>query len=72
MSAKIAVVSAGAIGTAVGTRLVEFGCTVLTNLDGRSDATRKRAQDADMLLQDVPLVELASQVQYVLSILPYP
>lgn len=64
----LAVVSAGAMGSAVARRLTTAGCTVLTNLDGRSAATRERARAAGM--QDVPLPELASRAQWVLSILP--
>lgn len=44
----IAVIAAGAMGSGVGRRLVQNGCTVLTNLDGRSESTRKRATDAGM------------------------
>ncbi|KAH9945651.1 6-phosphogluconate dehydrogenase [Amylocystis lapponica] len=68
MSPTLAVVSAGAMGSAVARRLVTAGCTVLTNLDGRSPATRARAHDAGML--DVPLPELAARAEWVLSILP--
>ncbi|KDQ62257.1 hypothetical protein JAAARDRAFT_30149 [Jaapia argillacea MUCL 33604] len=65
---RIAVVAAGAMGAAVGHQLTKAGCTVFTNLDGRSEATRRRARDAGM--QDVPLSHLASQSNWVLSILP--
>lgn len=64
----LAVVAAGAMGAAVARRLTSAGCTVLTNLDGRSQATRERAASAGML--DVPLSELAARSQWVLSILP--
>lgn len=64
----LAVVAAGAMGAAVARRLTSAGCTVLTNLDGRSQATRERAASAGML--DVPLPELAARSQWVLSILP--
>ncbi|KAG2339397.1 hypothetical protein BDR05DRAFT_967933, partial [Suillus weaverae] len=46
---RLAVVTTGAMGAAVAKRLTGFGCTVYTNLDGRSEATRKRAQDAGMI-----------------------
>lgn len=68
MPLTIAVVSAGAMGSAVGARLAQAACTVLTNLDGRSPATRERARKAGM--QDVPLTELAQRASIVLSILP--
>ena len=64
----LAVVAAGAMGAAVARRLTSAGCTVLTNLEGRSQATRERAASAGML--DVPLPELAARSQWVLSILP--
>lgn len=64
----LAVVAAGAMGAAVARRLATAGCTVLTNLDGRSAATRARAAAAGM--QDVPMPELAARSRWVLSILP--
>ncbi|KZT64343.1 6-phosphogluconate dehydrogenase C-terminal domain-like protein [Daedalea quercina L-15889] len=64
----LAVVAAGAMGAAVARRFTSAGCTVLTNLEGRSKATRERAASAGML--DVPLPELAARSQWVLSILP--
>ncbi|KAH7912261.1 6-phosphogluconate dehydrogenase C-terminal domain-like protein [Hygrophoropsis aurantiaca] len=65
---RIAVVAAGAMGSAVANRLHRAGCTVLTNLDGRSDATRRRALDAGMI--DVSLGEMVQKAQWILSILP--
>ncbi|KAJ4000633.1 6-phosphogluconate dehydrogenase C-terminal domain-like protein [Lentinula boryana] len=64
----IAVIAAGAMGSAVARRLVQGGCTVLTNLDGRSEATRKRAAECGMEAKS--LSEIANQASYVLSILP--
>ena len=64
----VAVVAAGAMGAAVARRLTSAGCTVLTTLQGRSAATRKRAREAGM--EDVSLGELARRAQWVLSILP--
>ncbi|KAI0940645.1 hypothetical protein AcW1_003787 [Taiwanofungus camphoratus] len=64
----LAIVAAGAMGSAVARRLSTAGCTVLTNLDGRSAATRARAAAAGM--RDVPLPELAARARWVLSILP--
>ncbi|KAG2125966.1 6-phosphogluconate dehydrogenase C-terminal domain-like protein [Suillus clintonianus] len=65
---RLAVVAAGAMGSAVAKRLVSFGCTVYTNLDGRSEATRKRAQDAGMI--NVSINELVLKSDWILSILP--
>lgn len=65
---QIAVISAGAMGSAVAARLTKAGCAVFTNLDGRSDATKQRARKAGM--QDVPFPELAQRSDWVLSILP--
>ncbi|OAX35981.1 6-phosphogluconate dehydrogenase C-terminal domain-like protein [Rhizopogon vinicolor AM-OR11-026] len=65
---SIAVVSAGAMGSAVAKRLVSAGCTVYTNLDGRSDAAHARAQDAGMI--NVPLETLVSESKWILSIVP--
>ncbi|OBZ66588.1 hypothetical protein A0H81_13500 [Grifola frondosa] len=64
----LAIIAAGSMGAAVGRRLTTAGCTVLTNLDGRSAATRARAVAAKM--QDAPLEEIARRARWVLSILP--
>ena len=39
----IAVIAPGAMGSAIGARLVEHGARVLTSLDGRGPASRARA-----------------------------
>ncbi|KAI0041744.1 6-phosphogluconate dehydrogenase C-terminal domain-like protein [Auriscalpium vulgare] len=64
----VAIIAAGAMGSAVAARLTAAGITVLTNLDGRSDTTRRRAHDAGM--QDVPFTDLAARSALFLSILP--
>ena len=64
----VAVVAPGAMGAAVGKRLVTAGLTVLTHLEGRSPASRKRAHDAGM--QDASLADIARMASWVLSILP--
>ncbi|KAH9895064.1 6-phosphogluconate dehydrogenase C-terminal domain-like protein [Cubamyces lactineus] len=63
-----AVIAPGAMGAAVGHRLTKAGCTVLTNLEGRSPATVGRARAAGM--QDASLAEIADRAEWVLSILP--
>lgn len=68
MPLGVAVVAAGEMGAAVAARLVKHGLSVYTTLEGRSNATRKRAADAG--IQDVPFDELASRAEWVLSILP--
>ncbi|KAG1864416.1 6-phosphogluconate dehydrogenase C-terminal domain-like protein [Suillus subluteus] len=65
---RLAVVAAGAMGAAVAKRLTSFGCTVYTDLNGRSEATRKRAQDAGMI--DLSVDELVLKSDWILSILP--
>ncbi|KAH7920692.1 6-phosphogluconate dehydrogenase C-terminal domain-like protein [Leucogyrophana mollusca] len=65
---RIAVVAAGAMGSAVANRLHKAGCTVFTNLDGRSDATRRRARDAGMI--DVSVADIVLKAEWILSILP--
>lgn len=64
----LAIVAPGAMGAAVGRRLTAAGLTVLTNLDGRSAATRSRAEQAG--LKDASLADIASNSNWVLSILP--
>lgn len=56
------------MGAAVASVLTSRGCTVLSDLSGRSAETRKRAQEAGM--QDVSLDELGKRARWVLSILP--
>ncbi|KAJ3486883.1 hypothetical protein NLI96_g3935 [Meripilus lineatus] len=64
----VAVLAPGAMGAAVAKRLTTAGLTVLTDLTGRSDATKARARDAGML--DTPLPQIASRASWILSILP--
>src|SRR4051812_47667808 len=49
MPPRIAVIAPGAMGSAIAARLIEHGCKVLTSLEGRSEATRKRAAAAGMV-----------------------
>lgn len=65
---QFAVIAAGTMGSAVGKRLTRAGCTVYTNLDGRSEATRQRAKEAGML--DAPLDDIVVKANWILSILP--
>ncbi|MGY4236676.1 3-hydroxyisobutyrate dehydrogenase-like beta-hydroxyacid dehydrogenase [Bradyrhizobium sp. USDA 4449] len=48
-SKTIAILAPGAMGSAVARRLSESGARVLTSLEGRSEATLKRAADAGMV-----------------------
>ncbi|TDL22647.1 hypothetical protein BD410DRAFT_770233 [Rickenella mellea] len=64
----VTIVSAGAMGAALARLMTRNGCTVLTNLDGRSESTRRRAADAGML--DVSLDEIARRSDWIFSILP--
>ena len=65
---QIAVIAAGAMGSAVAKRLTGAGCTVYTNLDGRSEATCQRAKEAGIL--DAPLDDIVVKASWILSILP--
>lgn len=67
MTTRIAVLAAGAMGAGIGLHLAEGGATVLTNLDGRGEHSRRRAAEAGM--RDVPLDEIA-RADIVLSIVP--
>jgi L-threonate 2-dehydrogenase len=67
MNPTVAVVAQGAMGAGVGARLVERGLTVLTSLEGRSEASAKRAKAAGMVAvsdQD------CAQADFFLSICP--
>lgn len=63
----VAVIAAGAMGSAVGARLSANGVRVLTSLDGRSPASAKRASDAGMIA--VTDAEIAG-ADFILSIVP--
>lgn len=67
MALTIAVVAAGAMGAAVGARLVSHGAKVVTSVAGRSEATVRRAQTAG--LEPVSNDVLAA-ADIVLSIVP--
>jgi L-threonate 2-dehydrogenase len=67
MTPTIAIIGAGAMGSAVGQRLVNHGCKVITWIEGRSAATVQRARMAGMVA--VPLEQLG-EAEMVLSIVP--
>lgn len=64
----VGVISPGEMGAALGRRLVEQGMTVLTWLEGRSEATRRRAREAGM--QAVDCLEALMAADLVLSVVP--
>ena len=64
----IAVIAAGDMGSGVGARLAERGCKVLTSLEGRSAASRARAEAAGMI--DASDAELMAAADMILSIVP--
>lgn len=65
---RFAIISAGEMGSAVAKRLTKAGCTVYTDLNGRSEATRQRAKEAGMT--DAPLGDIVVKANWILSILP--
>lgn len=65
---QLAIIAAGEMGAAVAGRLTKAGCTVYTDLDGRSEATRGRAKEAGM--HDAPLDDIVVKANWILSILP--
>jgi len=67
MNIVIAILSPGAMGSAISARLVEHGARVLTSLDGRSASTVNRARAAGM--EDVSPETIAS-ADLILSIVP--
>lgn len=65
----VGVVSAGAMGGALGARLRQGGARVVVTLEGRSDRTRHRVEAAD--LEDVgSLAALTSEAAVILSVVP--
>jgi putative dehydrogenase len=67
MNIAIAILSPGAMGSAISARLVEHGARVLTSLDGRSAATVERARAAGM--EDASAKTIAT-ADLILSIVP--
>lgn len=65
---RFAVIAAGTMGSAVANRLTRAGCTVYTNLDGRTEATCQRAKEAGML--DASLDDIVVEANWMFSILP--
>ncbi|KAI5898836.1 uncharacterized protein SCHCODRAFT_02613301 [Schizophyllum commune H4-8] len=65
----IAVLGAGAMGSKIAHRLHTSGTgSILTNLDGRSPATRQRAAQAGMV--DASYTDIVSRATLILSIVP--
>lgn len=67
MSKTIAILAPGAMGSAVARRLSDNGARVLTSLQGRSEATLKRAADAGMVGAEDDAI---ADVDIILSIVP--
>jgi 3-hydroxyisobutyrate dehydrogenase-like beta-hydroxyacid dehydrogenase len=67
MIPSIAILAPGAMGSAIAARLAEHGAEVLTSLDGRSEATRKRAAAAGMVAADGAGI---ANADIILSIVP--
>ena len=67
MAVTIAVVAPGAMGAAVGARLAARGALVLTSVEGRSPATRERAEAAG--LEAATDAEIAA-ADIILSVVP--
>jgi putative dehydrogenase len=68
MTLTIAIIAAGAMGSAVAARLTRHGVTVLTSLDGRSPPSRARAEAAGM--QHAGDAEIVARADLILSIVP--
>ena len=68
MGFTVAVISAGAIGSAIGARLARHGTSVLTSLEGRGEASRERAAASGM--KDASDKQIASEAAVILSVVP--
>jgi 6-phosphogluconate dehydrogenase len=68
MTPIISIIAIGAMGGGVAQKLTESGATVLTHLEGRSERTRMRAQDAGVA--DASIKEIVQRSDFILSILP--
>jgi 3-hydroxyisobutyrate dehydrogenase-like beta-hydroxyacid dehydrogenase len=68
MKPTIAIIAAGAMGSAVARRLTEHGVTVLTSLTGRSAGSRARAEACGM--RHAEEAEIVERSKIILSIVP--
>ena len=68
MNTTIAIIGAGAVGSAVARRLTGHGVTVLTSLTGRGSGSRARAEAAGMRHADDH--EIVERSRIILSIVP--
>jgi L-threonate 2-dehydrogenase len=66
--ATIAVIAAGAMGSAIGRRLSKHGATVLTSLRDRGEASHLRAEAAGMI--DADDQSIVERCDFILSIVP--
>ncbi|KAJ7080932.1 6-phosphogluconate dehydrogenase C-terminal domain-like protein [Mycena belliarum] len=66
---KIALLAPGAMGAALAARMSTHGAgSILTNLDGRSEATRQRARESNM--QHASYAEIVERATYIYSVVP--
>jgi hypothetical protein len=68
MTNTLAIIAAGAMGSAIARRMAENGARVLTSLKGRSQATVDRAHQAGMISTSDQ--EIAAHAELVLSVVP--
>ena len=69
MARPIGLIGVGDMGAAIGRRLIQHGLQVVTALDGRSEAGRRRARQAG--IEDAGgLADLGAAVRLVLGVLP--
>ncbi len=68
MSLTVAIIAPGAMGSAIARRLSLNGARVLTSLEGRGEASRKRAQGAGMIPASDD--EIKAEAELLLSIVP--
>ena len=68
MTNTLAIIAAGAMGSAIARRMAENGARVLTSLKGRSHATVDRAHQAGMISANDE--EIAAHAELVLSVVP--
>jgi 3-hydroxyisobutyrate dehydrogenase-like beta-hydroxyacid dehydrogenase len=68
MTNTVAIIAAGAMGSAIARRMAENSARVLTSLKGRSQATVDRAHQAGMISASDE--EIAAHAELVLSVVP--
>jgi hypothetical protein len=66
----LAIIGAGAMGSAMARRMTAMGCAVFTDLTGRSPGTQDRAEAAGMTHRPLEEILQHKDIRWIMSVLP--